>query len=195
MIETFNNSIIQFLNSLIINGYIKNIVFLFADLPILFLPIFLVVAWLCIKFKWNNSPYMKENLILITMSCILAIIINYIIKMFVEVDRPETALNSANFILEHIPDASFPSDHAWVALAFLTWLFMAWYNKIFKIFGFFAILMLLSRIAWWVHWPTDIIAWSIVWVFSANFMFKIRENIFIKKISIFIIKLAWVLKL
>ena len=56
--------------------------------------------------------------------CVVAIIISAIIKLFVDIDRPETAVAaSGKLILESIPEKSFPSDHTSVGVAFLIGLY------------------------------------------------------------------------
>jgi len=195
MITEFNTVIIQYLNWLITNNTIQNLVFLFADLPIFLLPVFLVITWLFIRFKKDNNLGLKQDLVLIVIWIVLALIINLILQIFIKVDRPETALNSAKFLLEHLPDWSFPSDHASVSIAFLTGLFLSWYNRIAKVFLVLSIMMLVFRVAWWVHWPTDIIAWSIIWLISAKLVFYYRDACLIKIILALAIWLASLIKL
>jgi membrane-associated phospholipid phosphatase len=48
--------------------------------------------------------------------------------------------------MSHIPDASFPSDHTAVSIAFVTALFLSGYKKIAIIFLPFALIMNVSRI-------------------------------------------------
>jgi undecaprenyl-diphosphatase len=99
-------------------------------------------------------------------------------------------------LLNHIPDASFPSDHATVSIAFLTSLFLSWFKNVWYFFTPFVILMLLSRVILWVHWPFDILAWISVWIFSSFITFKYLVKIkFINKINQFIIKTMWYIKL
>jgi undecaprenyl-diphosphatase len=99
-------------------------------------------------------------------------------------------------LLDHIPDASFPSDHATVSVAFLTSLFLAWYKKTWFIFTPFVIFMLLSRIILWVHWPFDILVWSLVWIFSSFVVFKYITKIkTINKVNKFLIKIMSFIKL
>jgi len=57
----------------------------------------------------------------------------------------------------NIPDASFPSNHATVSIAFLTSLFLAKYRIIAFLFLVPAILMNLSRVTMQLHWPFDIV--------------------------------------
>jgi membrane-associated phospholipid phosphatase len=43
------------------------------------------------------------------------------IQQVIHVDRPENYLSQAGkLLMNHIPDASFPSDHASVSFAFVT---------------------------------------------------------------------------
>ena len=111
--------------------------------------------------------------------------------------RPELLLEWVWFLLlNHIPDASFPSDHAIVSSWFITWLFLYWFKKIWIIFSIFTFLMLLSRIILWVHWPLDIIVWIVSWILWPIIIFiYFRENKLVKKLNIFIIKLLMYIKL
>lgn len=176
--QDFNKPISTLLNDLTENKIIGNIVYVFADVPIFFLPAFLVWFWLYYTFK--KTPEEKNKLLFILYSVWLAIFISLIIQNIIHIDRPEESLRAAGkLILKHIPDVSFPSDHASVSGAFLWWLLFFWYRKNFYIFLPLAILMLLSRIAWWVHWPLDIIVWLIIWFFSSFVIYKFQKiNIF-----------------
>ncbi len=207
MIQEMNKELLIYLNSFLQFNLIQNITLWFADSPIFFLPIFLIWFWVYYTYKKDNTLIseinltknllQKENLIYIFYSALLWIIISLIIQQIIHIDRPETALKWVwTLLLKHLPDASFPSDHATISVAFLTSLFLSWYKKIWYIFLPFVILMLLSRVILWVHWPLDIIAWTIVWLFSSFIIFKYFTKIkFINKINRFIIKLMWFIKL
>jgi undecaprenyl-diphosphatase len=94
---------------------------------------------------------------------IFAVIISTIIQQFVHLERPEESIkNAGRLILEHIPDASFPSDHASVGIAFLVSSFLFGFKKFALILTPFFIVMLLSRISGGLHWPLDILVGSIV---------------------------------
>jgi membrane-associated phospholipid phosphatase len=67
-----------------------------------------------------------------------------LIQQVFHFDRPESIVQP---LIEHIPDNSFPSDHAAVSFAFLFAILFSNYKKTFLIFFPFVILMNLSRIA------------------------------------------------
>ncbi len=207
MLQEINKELLIQLNSLLNYDIIQYITLCFADTPIFFLPIFLLGYWIYYTYKKDptviseinltKNLLQKENLIYIFYSVLLWLIISLIIQHFVHIARPETVLEwTWKLLLKHLPDASFPSDHATVSVAFLTSLFLAWYKKIWLIFTPFVILMLLSRVILWVHWPLDIIVWSLVWIFSSFIVFKYFTKIkIINKINRFLIKMMWFIKL
>lgn len=191
-IQSINKSILLYLNSFTEFPIIWKIVYIMADAPIFLIPIFLVVAW--IVFLKNEKK--KHDLLYLFYSCLVAISISIIIQQFVHLERPEDALRwASNMILSHIPDASFPSDHASVSIAFLTSLFLFWFKKSFFIILPLFVIMNLSRVIWWVHWPFDILAWSIVWIFSWFLVYKLRDLTIFKVINENILKIANIFKL
>jgi membrane-associated phospholipid phosphatase len=207
MFQEINKELLISLHSLTNYDIIQTITLCFADSPIFFLPIFLLWFWIYFTYKKDNTILSeinltrnlleKENLIYIFYSVLLWIIISLIIQHLIHIDRPETVLEwTWKLLLKHLPDASFPSDHATVSVAFLTSIFLAWYKKIWYIFTPFVILMLLSRVILWVHWPLDIIVWSLVWIFSSFLVFKYLTEIkLINNFNRFIIKIMWFIKL
>lgn len=185
--ENINTPLLQTLNSLTEIKYVGDFVYIFADAPIFLIPIFLVVYWI-INRKNNDE---KKKLLFIFYSTILAILISTIVQQFVSLDRPEESLKSASrLILDHIPDASFPSDHASVSIAFLTSLFLFWFKKVFWCFLPLFLIMNLSRVIWWVHWPFDVLAWSVVWVLSWMVIYNLKETKVFKAINEFILKIT-----
>ncbi len=187
-----NKNIWIYLNNFVIENNLEKMVGLFADLPIFFLPIFLSWLWLFHSYIEKNEEK-KSNLLNIFYSTILAICISLIIQQIITIDRPESIVKP---LIKHIPDASFPSDHASVSFAFLFSILFAWYKKVFYTFISFVIIMNLSRLSWWIHWFFDIIVWALVWILSSIITFKIlKENSTIKKINKKIIKLFKIIKL
>ncbi|MDP5039027.1 MAG: phosphatase PAP2 family protein [Candidatus Gracilibacteria bacterium] len=191
---SINKELSSYLNSFYQNDFLNPVVSLFSDLPIFFLPIFLVVMWIYYNYKKNKEG--KINLLFIFYSVALVIIISYIIKNIYHVDRPMMSLqNAGNLVLSKIPDASFPSDHAGVSFSFLTAIFLLGYKKLsYLLFPIF-ILMNLSRIIGGVHWPFDILAGILNGVISAFIIYKLRFLNIFKKINDFLLKIASFFKL
>jgi undecaprenyl-diphosphatase len=199
-IMKINKELLNFFNSFSNNELIWENIWILADAPIFFLPIFLLWAWLFYSFtnKSNSEKSEKKSdLLFIFYWIIFTILISLLIQQFVHLDRPELHLISSwKMLLEHLPDASFPSDHATVSFAFLTWLFLANYRKIWIVYLPFVIIMNLSRIIAWVHWPFDILAWSLVWIFWMIFIFKFwKKSKILIKINKIILKIMWFIKL
>ena len=200
MLQEINKEILIYLNSLWNNQIIEKIVNTFIDLPIFFIPIFLIIFWVYYthteKLSSSNKSK-KEDLLFIFYWTVIALVFSLLIQQIVHIERPENVINWVwKLLLKHIPDASFPSDHATVSFAFLTSLFIVNYKKIWFIFLPFVILMNLSRIIAWVHWPFDIIAWIIIWIIWAFISFKIfKKIIIINKFNKNIIKIMKYIKL
>lgn len=192
--EFVNKPVTIYLNSLTSNKVIEEVIYIFADVPIFIIPLFLIWFWVYYTYKKENDK--KIALLFIFYSTIIAIIISLIIQQIVHIDRPEEYIKNAwNLILTHIPDASFPSDHASVSIAFLVSLYLYWYKKLSNILVLLFLIMLLSRVAWWVHWILDIVAWVVVWVISAFLIYKSKDFVILKEINKFILKISSYFKL
>lgn len=181
-----NHKIAIVLNNFVISNDLENYIWFFSDFPIFFLPLFLIISWLYWTYIKENIDE-KKKLLFIFYVTIIAVIINIIIQQFYFEDRPMSFVKS---IIEHVPDNSFPSDHATVSFSFLFWLLFAWYRRVFWWFLPFVILMNFSRIAWWIHWFFDIIIWLLIGLFTAFILFKVfLKNKNINKINNFFIKI------
>jgi len=189
--EQINSSMAVYLNNFVLQNHLEKIIWFFSDAPIFFLPVFLLWAWLYWTFKIKDNSK-KENILFIFYSIVVAMILNAIIKIFVSIDRPESVIKP---ILEHVPDKSFPSDHATVSFSFLFALYFAWYKKTFWIFMPFVIIMNFSRIAGGIHWFWDIIVWMILWLLAVIFIFKNTKNKVFVSLNNFILKMMSFIKL
>jgi len=171
-------------------------IWILADFPIFFLPIFLLGLWLYYTFK--NSTYDKRvELMHLFYACVLGLIFSYIIKQFVDIQRPESYLDQTqSLIMGTIPAKSFPSDHATISFAFTTWLFFTGFKRIGYIFLPFVIVMNISRIIVWVHWPLDIVAWMITWISASTiFFYFASKGKLVKKLDLIIISIMKTLRL
>ena len=186
----FNQKGLDFLNSFLAYPILYTIAPIFSDLPIFFLPIFLSITWIIYWLKKDRTK--QESLLYIFYSCILWLSITLLIQQFFYFDRPsEHVQNVANLILKKIPEASFPSDHASVSMAFMTSLFLWNYKRTFWYTIFFIVTMNVCRIIVWVHWPLDIIVGSLVWISAWCITIKYVTKIkFVKKLNSFIIQIS-----
>lgn len=197
MLQDINENLLLYLNSFLEYTMIEKATLFFADGPIFFLPVFLVWAWIYTCYKKEKTQEKKIVLLSIFYSTIIGICISLLIQQVAFFERPETVIEWVwKLILKHIPDASFPSDHATVSVAFLAGLFWGWYKKIAFVFLPFVILMNLSRVIVWVHWPFDIVVWTLVGIFWAWIAFRVlQESKLVKIVNQFIIKTLSYIKL
>lgn len=191
LIRNINNNIAIYLNNFILNNNLQNFIWFFVDAPIFFLPVFLIVSRLYWNFKVKDN-LQKENLLYIFYTTIVWLVLNSLLKIFIFEYRPEWIIQP---ILTHVPDNSFPSDHATVSFSFLTALYLFGYKKTFWLFLPFVIVMNFSRIAGWIHWFFDIIVWMSLWIISAFIIYFIQDKKYIKKINKIILKTANLIKL
>jgi len=158
-----------------------------ADFPIFFLPLFLLWVWL--YYTFFNTSHRKHDkrveLMHIFYACLIGILISFIVKQFIDIERPIGYIESTEYLLLwKIPEKSFPSDHATVSFAFVTALLLSSYRRVGYIFLPFVIIMNIFRIVVWVHWPLDILAWSCVWILSWYIMIRrLKETKLVKKID------------
>lgn len=195
MIENFNTTWLIFFNNFAQGENGLKIFAYIADFPIFFLPIFLIFTWIYYVIKNKNEQ--KKSLLFLVYSTFVALFINIVIQKLVHFDRPESALqNSGNLILDHIPDASFPSDHTAVSIAFVTALYLFGFRKIALVFLPFAFAMNISRIVVGVHWPLDVIVGTIIGFLSAIFVYKVVQHYkIIQNLNIQILKIAAIFRL
>lgn len=146
----------------------KNVVPVLADVFVFTYPIFLLALYGYGIVK--NSEEDKKNALLVFISAVTATVLNLCIQTITEKQRPESYITAKeNLLLSHLPTDPFPSDHAAVsaAVAMSTLLLARKYNSkpLYAASIFFRIAsatMSVSRVAVAVHWPTDVIAGTLV---------------------------------
>lgn len=152
-----------------------------ADVFVFIYPIYLIflfVLWI-IKKRF----YLQSSALFVFLSSLLSVLVNIFIQFFVEKARPNIVLwlsdlKTETILHKFLPSSSFPSDHAALWIAFASAVLFWWLkNKdrkfilLWVLFYIFAIIMNFSRVSSWVHRPTDVIAWSIVWIFVTFLLF------------------------
>ncbi len=209
-LQKINTTWLNWFNSFSNNSLIETFVVIFVDLPIFILPLFLLGYWFYYNgnlnwfirkysFTWNHEQKMfkKEQLMIIFYGTVVALITSLIIQQFVNIDRPEQHLTAWwKLLLDHLPDASFPSDHATVSMAFWMGILLAWYKQWSLALLFPFIFMNLSRVIAWVHWPFDILVWTFVGCLMAYLTYKyIHQLKFVKTLNLWIMKMLNYIKL
>lgn len=185
-LSLLNHQISTYLNSFTQFGWLDAILPIFADVPIFLIPLFLVGYWIyATKIK---KVEIKNTLLFIFYTDIIAGWLNLLIQQFVYVERPATFLQVKwSFILSHIPDNSFPSDHAAIGTAFIIALALFGYKKTAYILTPIFILMFLARIIGGVHYPFDILGGIIVGILSWYVTMRIKDSKLIQRVNTVIV--------
>jgi membrane-associated phospholipid phosphatase len=162
-------SLIHTLNTITFNSpVLVKLIPILADVFVFTYPVLLLIWYITGIVKQKQS--IKSDALTVFSWAAYAAIINIILQSFLHKDRPIFSWdNSIHLILQDLPTASFPSDHA--AVSMVIWLVVALIayqhkSKLIKSLAlaliFSSVLMSVSRVAVWVHWPTDIIAgWGV----------------------------------
>jgi undecaprenyl-diphosphatase len=189
-LQIIHIQIFQWLNNLTGNSEFFNILVIYtSDIPLLLIPPFLIGLWIFGIFSKNTS--LKSLALFLFISTIFAIMINLIIQQFFHFQRPEAAISAAGkLLLDHLPDASFPSDHTTAGFAFASSFLFLGYKKIGSMVVIIMLCMSLSRVIAGVHWPIDILAGALLGISSSFFICKTYHNFFTKKIWPSLYKIA-----
>jgi len=158
---------------------------------------FLLVIWYLLGLKEGKSE-MKIWALSVFASAVLVAVLNVVIQYFIDKQRPEGYINNADLlIMDHLPTAPFPSDHAavWFAVAGATLFRATKHNHrgltiiwVFLLIG--AFVMAISRVGVAIHRPTDVIVWAILWILVAWFVVQQSRPWTILRMSFD--KLIWV---
>jgi len=152
-----------------------------ADVFVFTYPVYLLIlfVWGTIKKKF----YYQSSALFTFFAVLFSICVNVSIQFFVDKARPNiilwlSDLKAQTVFHKFLPTSSFPSDHAAVSMAFASAVLFRWLkNKDRKfvilgiIFYVFSLVMSFARVTSWVHWPTDVIVWSIVWIAVTRILF------------------------
>ena len=86
-----------------------------------------------------------------------ALITNVCLKNFVARIRPYEVVEGLRLMIERQRDYSFPSGHTAASFASVTALYLAGEKKMWKVALVLAVLIALSRLYLYVHYPTDVL--------------------------------------
>lgn len=156
---------------------------LLADWLVFTYPVLLVVWYVFGIMKHDES--MKIWALYVFTSAWLAAFVNIVLQFFIDKQRPEWYIDNADLlIMDHLPTAPFPSDHAavsmavWVATFLRAW--KNWYTNLVVVWILliiWSLIMSLARVWVAIHRPTDVVAWTIIWLLVAVFLHqKMYQN-------------------
>ena len=125
------------------------------------------------------------GIIWIILTALLAdvLLCNVVIKNLVARTRPFDVNTAVQLLVAKPRDYSFPSGHTAASFASVTALYLAGEKKMWKAALVLAVLIALSRLYLYVHYPTDIIGGVIFGSLSGYLGYKIVEWIQKKKIK------------
>lgn len=102
---------------------------------------------------------------------------NLILKPIIQRIRPYDLNHTIALIVKAESDYSFPSGHTFFAFGFATVVFM--YNKLLGLIAYLAaIVIALSRLYLYVHFPTDVICGAIFGILIALAAYSIDKMLF-----------------
>ncbi len=135
--------------------------------------LWVLIAAVCLAIK-KTRPFgrtLTVNLILGVTSC------NLILKPIVQRIRPYDLNQTVSLIVGAESDYSFPSGHTFFAFGFATIVFM--YNKALGFAAYLlAVIIALSRLYLYVHFPTDVICGAIFGILIALAAYNIDKMMF-----------------
>lgn len=167
MFETINHRLFAMLElSPGPNGTWLEIYKILGDWPIFIAPLILVVLWI-----FGQNPD-RQSAVQACVSAFVALSIAGILSALFYHPRPFSDGIALNY-LNHLPDSSFPSDHATLLFA-LSWSFSLrlppLVPRLWLALFSVAIVVSYSRVALGVHYPADILGAFFVGWFSASIL-------------------------
>lgn len=133
------------------------------------------IFWAVLSLALLISKKTRRLGIAMTIAVVLVFIVgNLILKPMIARVRPYDINNAINLLVAKERDYSFPSGHTYLAFSCATVIFMH-NKKVGTFFIAFAVLMGLSRLYLYVHFPTDVICGAVLGIavgIAAHFIEK-----------------------
>jgi len=143
---------------------------------------------LFLLFLWLKKKKERDFILYSGYSAVIGIFINFLISRFYFHPRPFME-NNGKVLINHSPDASFPSDHTtfMVSIAFVL-LYFKETRKMGILFSFLALAGGIARVYCGVHYPFDILGSILVAGVSSYIIFLSRKKL--KLLNDFILNLC-----
>ncbi len=141
-------------------------------------------------FLWFKKDKIYKNIVLYSIySVVLGLALNFLIALVYFHPRP-FVLKLGKTLIEHAPDASFPSDHTTFMLAIaFTLLYFKQTKNIGIVFILLGLLGGVARIFCGIHFPADIIGSLFVAIISSCVVFLLKNKL--EKINNLILNLYY----
>ena len=144
---------------------------------------YVLISILCYVMGLIIPKTRKTGVIMMAALLVDVLLCNVFIKNLVARTRPFDVNTAVQLLVAKPRDYSFPSGHTAASFASVTALYLAGEKKMWKAALVLAVLIALSRLYLYVHYPTDIIGGVIFGSLSGYLGYKIVEWIQKKKIK------------
>ena len=136
------------------------------------------IIWIILTLILLLIPKTRKTGIIMTAALLVDLVLcNMFLKNLVARTRPFDVNTTVQLLVAKPRDYSFPSGHTAASFASVTALYLAGEKKMWKAALVLAVLIALSRLYLYVHYPTDIIGGVIFGSLSGYLGYKIVEYI------------------
>lgn len=166
-VERLNYQIFELINQLALKNSLLDNLMIFSSkvLP------YLMAMLICVIFLYGvlrRDAESRKNAIITALLLAINLAINFLVGCFVYIPRPFVS-HKVNLLFPHVPDSSFPSDHAAVTMSTAVGLI-----RVNRILGWVCVILSLlvgfSRIYVGHHYPLDVLT-SYLIVIVTNVLF------------------------
>ena len=141
------------------------------------------IIWIILTVLLIIPKTRKTGVIMMAALLVDVLLCNVFIKNLVARTRPFDVNTAVQLLVAKPRDYSFPSGHTAASFASVTALYLVGEKKMWKAALVLAVLIALSRLYLYVHYPTDIIGGVVFGSLSGYLGYKIVEWIQKKKIK------------
>ena len=136
------------------------------------------IIWIVLAVVLLILPKTRKAGIIVAAALLMDLILcNLILKNLVARVRPYDVNTAIAILIKKPLDFSFPSGHTAASFAAMTALFLARMKKAWIAALILAVLIALSRLYFYVHYPTDVLGGAVVGILSGIIGYAIVEKI------------------
>lgn len=131
----------------------------------------------------STKEYKKVGKVMLIGFILNLIVVNILLKNIFDRPRPFQVVGNFDLLIPPLNDGSFPSGHSSYAFTFFAIILFMIKSKSLKIFtGVLAFLITFSRLYLYVHFPTDVLAGSLIGFLLGVLAIKIYDSKNVRKI-------------